>query len=183
MYSQTQNFPRDFQIFATIKQMAKNKKTKNIAFTLIELLVTIVIIGILATISVGSFNGYIRKAHNAKTLNKIQQIKKAAILHQIETGAWSPDIAPSNGCPCLNQNHNLPQFILDRFYSKDEFENLQWNGKPACIDWQNWPGNNQPVHFKVIQCDENGSGTHDVITVCIDMKGGSAPCTDTIPSP
>lgn len=41
-------------------------KNKNIAFTLIELLVVIVIIGILLTISISSFNGYIEKARIAK---------------------------------------------------------------------------------------------------------------------
>ena len=155
---------------------------KNKAFTLIELLVTIVIIGILATVSVASFHGYFTKAKNAKTLDKIPKIKKAAILHQIENGRWSHDIAPSNGCPCLVQHNALPEFVIDGFYPADDFVNLQWNGKPACIDWQNW-GGNHPVSFVVLQCyDPPSTGTHAIMTVCLDNKNGTAPCNESIPS-
>ena len=51
------------------------------AFTLIELLVVIVIIGILATISVGTYNNYISKAEIAKDLAELsQQISKLKVL-------------------------------------------------------------------------------------------------------
>ncbi len=46
---------------------------KNFAFTLIELLVTIVIIGVLATISVGTYNNFIKKAEIAKDLAELSQ--------------------------------------------------------------------------------------------------------------
>jgi prepilin-type N-terminal cleavage/methylation domain-containing protein len=62
--------------------MRKNKKFHRRArhgagFTLIELLVTIVIIGILATISVSTFNGYFEKARDAA---RIQQFKQTVDL-------------------------------------------------------------------------------------------------------
>ncbi len=51
-------------------------KNKNKAFTLIELLVTIVIIGILATISISTFNNYRRDAINARRQAELEQAHK-----------------------------------------------------------------------------------------------------------
>ncbi len=51
------------------------------AFTLIELLVTIVIMGVLATISVGTYNNFIKKAEVAKDLAELSQdISKLKVM-------------------------------------------------------------------------------------------------------
>ena len=49
---------------------------KKSGFTLIELLVVIVILGILSTISVGTFRGYFAKARDAERLSTVQSIAK-----------------------------------------------------------------------------------------------------------
>lgn len=61
------------------------KKIKTSAFTLIELLVVIVIIGILATIGIGTFNGYKDKAQKAKNAALASQVKKAIIAGNVES--------------------------------------------------------------------------------------------------
>lgn len=53
------------------------------AFTLIELLVVIVIIGILATIGIGTFSGYKEKAEMAKLAAVASQTKKAILASNI----------------------------------------------------------------------------------------------------
>ena len=54
---------------------------KNTGFTLVELLVVIVIIGILATISIGTFQGYFAQARDAartSTVNSVSTIVKTS---------------------------------------------------------------------------------------------------------
>lgn len=46
-------------------------------FTLVELLVVIVIIGILATISIGTFQGYFAEARNAKRVSTVSNVSTA----------------------------------------------------------------------------------------------------------
>lgn len=58
---------------------------KNNGFTLIELLVTIVIISILATISVSTFQGYFDKAKRANAQQEMSQIITAIRLMEIDT--------------------------------------------------------------------------------------------------
>ncbi len=61
------------------------RKNKNKAFTLIELLVVIVIIGILATISVATFQGYFEKARLAKAQQAYNQIKSLIFSQNAST--------------------------------------------------------------------------------------------------
>ncbi len=58
--------------------MLKNRKTKG--FTLIELLVTIVIIGVLVTISVATFSSYQKKSRDAKREMELTQMAKAIAI-------------------------------------------------------------------------------------------------------
>ncbi len=56
---------------------------KNFGFTLIELLVVIVILGILSTISVGTFRSYFAKARDAERVSAIQNI---AMMIKVDSG-------------------------------------------------------------------------------------------------
>lgn len=60
---------------------------KNRGFSLIELLVVIVIMGILATIAIGSFQGFIHRAQVAKQRANVKSIYETILL--TETQEWS----------------------------------------------------------------------------------------------
>ena len=69
-----------------LKSITMYRKSKKFAgFTLIELLVVIVIIGILATISVSTFQGYFEKARLAKAQQAYSQIKSLFLAQNSST--------------------------------------------------------------------------------------------------
>lgn len=64
-------------------------KTKlHTGFTIVELLVVIVVVGILAAITVVSFNGIQNKARNAQVLTLVNQWEKVLELHKIQAGGY-----------------------------------------------------------------------------------------------
>lgn len=56
------------------------KQTLRTGFTIVELLIVIVVIGILAAITIASFNGVTTKANNAKISSDLNQLKKAVMV-------------------------------------------------------------------------------------------------------
>jgi prepilin-type N-terminal cleavage/methylation domain-containing protein len=56
------------------------KQTARKGFTIVELLIVIVVIGILAAITIVSFNGVTTKANNTKIASDLNQFKKAIIV-------------------------------------------------------------------------------------------------------
>ena len=67
-------------------------------FTIVELLVVIVVIGILATISVISYNNVAAKARDAQRLQDIKTISKALELYYLDNGRFPPS-ACGTSCP------------------------------------------------------------------------------------
>lgn len=67
-------------------------------FTIVELLIVIVIIGILAAISIVSYNGVAAKARDAQRVQDIQTIAKALELYYVDNGEFPSSICASN-CP------------------------------------------------------------------------------------
>jgi prepilin-type N-terminal cleavage/methylation domain-containing protein len=63
------------------KELMKRKSV-----TLLELLIVIVVIGILATIAVPSYDGIVRRARFSKALNAMAVITQAEKIAQIENG-------------------------------------------------------------------------------------------------
>jgi prepilin-type N-terminal cleavage/methylation domain-containing protein len=69
-----------------------------LGFTIVELLVVIVVIGILAAISVISYNGITQKANTAALQSDLDNSRKLMLMYQIENGQF-PATLNANGCP------------------------------------------------------------------------------------
>ena len=69
---------------------------KKLGFTLIELLVVIVILGILATVGLGSFQSSQMKGRDAQRKSDLSQIQKALEMYYNDKGAY-PTSIPSAG--------------------------------------------------------------------------------------
>lgn len=76
--------------------MKANTHTVNKGFTLIELLITIVIIGVLATISVSTFNNYIENAKISAAQAEMSQFQKALQIANSLTEKSAREITGSN---------------------------------------------------------------------------------------
>ena len=97
----------------------KTKMKKFGGFTLIELLVVIVIMGILATISVGTFSSYFAKARDARRESAVPAMKM--IIEVANADSWDPDkykYATIAELTSLFQDHgyNLPPSDLGICY-------------------------------------------------------------------
>ena len=93
-------------------------KIKQKAFTLIELLVVIVIIGILATISVATFNGYQQRAREAVVQSDlkplIDAIYIARTLQEKTLRPYSLTVVEKNASYWLNCAAYVP-FLLEGY--------------------------------------------------------------------
>ena len=61
--------------------------------TLIELLIVIVIVGILATIAVPIYRGYMQRARRADAKTALEQLRAAQEMRRAEYGSYSTSIA------------------------------------------------------------------------------------------
>lgn len=77
----------------------KKKTGQAKGFTLIELLIVIAIIGVLATIIIGSLNGARARARDAQRLSDIKAIATAIALFQSDHQGEVPAPAPYGGVP------------------------------------------------------------------------------------
>lgn len=75
--------------------MFKAQTPKETGFTIVELLVVIVVIAILATISVASYNGVQARARDSIRKSDLAEIKKAVTRYYINKGNW---MESGSGC-------------------------------------------------------------------------------------
>ena len=66
------------------------QKMRTTGFTIVELLIVIVVIGILAAITIVSFNGVQQKAREATIRSDLASIQKAMLLYRGELGVLPP---------------------------------------------------------------------------------------------
>lgn len=79
------------------------KKSTSSAFTVVELLVVIVVIGILATISFVSYNGFRERAINTDRLSVLTNYRDAFISYAGQEGSYPP-VPVTNMYYCLGKN-------------------------------------------------------------------------------
>lgn len=68
-----------------------DKETKIQGFTIVELLITIVVIGILASITIVAFNGMQNRATDARRVAAIDAVEKAMHIYKAEHGTFPID--------------------------------------------------------------------------------------------
>lgn len=71
-----------------VRALMINKK----GFTMLELLMVVIIIGILATLALPQYMGFIEKARATEAISTIGTIRTAQNLYKLETGTYSSDI-------------------------------------------------------------------------------------------
>ena len=104
------------------------KNFKKEGFTLIELLVVIVIIGILSSIGVSTFQGYFVKAKNARLIHSVGVYKKGLQLYFAENGNY-PVLGPSTGRSyhCLGEYPLSDYEVEGQCWKRDVYESYTKN--------------------------------------------------------
>lgn len=86
-----------------------NKRQKiqirNAGFTIVELLIVIVVIGVLAAITIVSYNSVTDRSNNLRTEDAVSKFRKALIMYATENGQY-----PLGGTTsaCLGEAENYP---------------------------------------------------------------------------
>lgn len=69
---------------------------KNKGFTLLELMITVAIIGILASIAIPAYNGYLETSRMTEAKNNIAALKLAEEEYFLENNSYFSDITENN---------------------------------------------------------------------------------------
>lgn len=82
-------------------------------FTIVELLIVIVIIGVLAAITIVSFNGIQAKARDSQRLQDVKTIVKALELYKTQNGTYPDEVGTANagGWEISSDGTNATNFL------------------------------------------------------------------------
>lgn len=100
--------------------------TRRVGFTIVELLVVIVVLGILAGITVVSFNGIAKRARNAARTSDLVQIDKLLKVYKVFNGDYPAMVytaSPTNG------------YCIGSGYPNGYCQNWQSNGNHSSYSW------------------------------------------------
>jgi len=94
-----------------------SRRQKQHGFTIVELLIVIVVIGILAAITIVSFNGVSARATFAKEKSEMATINKAIRLYYSENGTY-PSTGGTNTWSGFGQGQNFVPGLTPTYISK-----------------------------------------------------------------
>lgn len=89
-------------------------KTSTSGFTIVEILITIVVIGILASISIVAFNGVQGRAIDARRVSAIDAVEKAMHVYKAQNGTFpidyveNMDFETSTPFTCIGESSDYP---------------------------------------------------------------------------
>ena len=119
-------------------------------FTIVELLIVVVVIAILATITIVSYNGITARANTAKAATELNSIAKAMAMYRTLNSTLPPDV--TTGIPV------------------EVSRQLRGNDTPM-LDTGTWPGS----YYDYEVWDLNGDGTDETFQIsirfCRDTNG------------
>lgn len=137
-------------------------------FTIVELLIVIVIIGILAAITIVSYNGIQNRANDAAVMSDLSNVSQQIVLYNAEHGSF-----PEGS----TQLAELKMKLSTDAYSRGMNNGTSWFNVVYC-----WPNMANPSVFAIVAQSKSGTvfeaKGQGVRQAPYALAGSAATCTD-----